>query len=153
MYPAGSSSIDIALEAKNFAQEVVITSRRGTWLMPRFIWNQPYDHLCVARIFRIHNFSPSSPHLRAWLFFPCSLFCFDSCSLLPVFLPHDHAHIGSTHEYVLCRESRAVMALPACFREFFIRHWATFVPHSNEQRNAPLTRYITSAPMRLFTVS
>jgi hypothetical protein len=79
------------------------------------------------------------------------LFCFGS--LLPVFLLHDNARIGSILSYVLCRESRAVMALPACFREFFIRHWATFVPHSNEQRNAPLTRYSTSAPMRLFAVS
>lgn len=43
----GSSAIDIALEAKNFAKEVQISSRRGSWLVPRFILNQPYDHWYV----------------------------------------------------------------------------------------------------------
>lgn len=42
---AGSSAIDIALEAKNFASEVQLTSRRGSWLLPRFYKSQPYDHL------------------------------------------------------------------------------------------------------------
>ena len=40
----GSSGVDIATELSSVAQQVWLSTESGTWFIPRFILNRPYDH-------------------------------------------------------------------------------------------------------------
>lgn len=123
---AGSSAIDIALEAKNYASEVQLTSRRGSWLLPRFYKSQPYDHwyaLCACWLPRHGCACPSYS-----LSFSDQWLC------------------GFTHHAMSChairlRLTRASYMAPACLRDWFIKHIASYVPQGHRNASLPLRRY------------
>ena len=62
----GNSAVDIAVELSRTEAEVFVSTRRGAYVLPKYLFGQPLDHLAVTRLNQLVPWSLRR-HLLRWM--------------------------------------------------------------------------------------
>jgi flavin-binding monooxygenase-like protein len=60
----GNSAVDISVELSRVAREVHLSTRRGAWVLPKYLFGRPLDHLGVNRFSKLIPLSIKSFVMR-----------------------------------------------------------------------------------------